>query len=608
MNDISMMTNMAMSKATQGNYSSHQNKAMASLNEQDATKKKQELGKAAEGFEAIFIQKMWEQMRASIPENAYLGSKEEKYWQSMYDQELGKSMAAGGGIGLADLIVQQMSKERVTSPSTSNLSMGKAAGRQRMEVEPAPLFANENVATQENVKANISNVQNQAVQNTTLLSNTNDLYESYDNQLEISPALHNNQNRQTLQSQNFDNINFAPQMGEDYKIAMAQSGQGLEINKPVQTNSVTSPTVAKALSELEAMVNPPQPTVVKTTYTTNLPASERKNAILDKKGNLTSEHKNMVEQNHKSMQKTQNIAPVVQGEAIQHNEYPEELITAPLTPRGNENFDRANQSLNQNRNILDGIQTRYRSTALPNPSIQQFLANNMAYNYPTVEEVQAEIDKLLGKEKSPPMIMAQNNLEAEPQKQNNIYQVAENVGIKPVQDIEITKLNQSNILLNPNLEKAMGGPNLEQPEQIAPQNISAVSPNLSLQSPLEGSLESVFGWRLDPFTQQRAWHNGIDIKAEQGSLIKAAASGVVSFVGEDPELGQVVIIDHENGLQSVYGHNSELLVQEGENISAGTDIAKVGMSGRATGPHLHFEIRDNGLSINPEPYLSKSTA
>ncbi len=269
-----------------------------------------------------------------------------------------------------------------------------------------------------------------------------------------------------------------------------------------------------------------------------------------------------------------------------------------ITPMGNGQFEKAQDNLVQNRNILDGIETRYRSQTLPNQNIQELMARNMvAQNYPTVEDIEAEINRLIGKEQyaktspeilqsSPQPLLAQNQ---------NIYQNIENTHVQASQNNDMPIMNT---------EKAMGGPNLAQPVEMLKQDVSALSPKMNMQSPLQGSLESSFGWRLDPFTKERAWHNGIDIQAKEGSPIKAAAHGVVSFVGQDPELGNVVIIDHHNGLQSVYGHNSELLVQQGEKITTGTEIAKVGMSGRATGPHLHFEIRDNGLSINPEPYLS----
>ena len=136
-------------------------------------------------------------------------------------------------------------------------------------------------------------------------------------------------------------------------------------------------------------------------------------------------------------------------------------------------------------------------------------------------------------------------------------------------------------------------------------NVSALAPQTEFSKPIEGHITSSFGWRLDPISNKRAWHTGIDIKANYGSSVAAAKPGTVKFAGVDPELGNVVIVDHGNGIESVYGHNSEILVKKGDIIQTGMQIAKVGSSGRTNGAHLHFEIRQNGLSINPEPYLMK---
>ncbi len=121
--------------------------------------------------------------------------------------------------------------------------------------------------------------------------------------------------------------------------------------------------------------------------------------------------------------------------------------------------------------------------------------------------------------------------------------------------------------------------------------------------PVSGRITSGFGYRSDPITNRKAWHKGIDIAASYGISIKAAASGKVILAGYYNELGQTVIIDHGNGLASVYGHSSKLLVKKGQVVKKGDGIAKVGSSGRATGSHLHFEIRVNDVPIDPRKYL-----
>ena len=111
--------------------------------------------------------------------------------------------------------------------------------------------------------------------------------------------------------------------------------------------------------------------------------------------------------------------------------------------------------------------------------------------------------------------------------------------------------------------------------------------------PVEGPVTSTFGRR------RSAWHRGIDIKAERGAVIFAAAAGVVVTSGVEPRYGRVVKIEHDRGFVTVYAHNEENLVQAGMQVSPGDPIATIGKTGRATAYHLHFEIRRNGAVYNP---------
>ena len=100
-------------------------------------------------------------------------------------------------------------------------------------------------------------------------------------------------------------------------------------------------------------------------------------------------------------------------------------------------------------------------------------------------------------------------------------------------------------------------------------------------------------------------HKGLDIAAPYGTKIVAAASGTVSYSGWMSGYGNLIIIDHENGIQTYYGHCSKLYASVGETVDAGDTIAAVGSTGNSTGNHLHFEIRKNGAQINPQKYLYK---
>jgi murein DD-endopeptidase MepM/ murein hydrolase activator NlpD len=121
--------------------------------------------------------------------------------------------------------------------------------------------------------------------------------------------------------------------------------------------------------------------------------------------------------------------------------------------------------------------------------------------------------------------------------------------------------------------------------------------------PVHGWHSSNYGWRIDPFNGQRAFHEGMDFVAEMGTAIVAAAGGVVVYSDLHPQYGNMVEIDHGNGLVSRYAHASKRLVKLGDVVLSGAKIAEVGRTGRATGTHLHFEVRHRGVPQNPAQFL-----
>jgi len=114
---------------------------------------------------------------------------------------------------------------------------------------------------------------------------------------------------------------------------------------------------------------------------------------------------------------------------------------------------------------------------------------------------------------------------------------------------------------------------------------------------------STYGWRVDPFTGERAMHEGVDFVAPQGTRVSAAAAGVVVGAERHPQYGNLVEIDHGNDLTTRYAHASRVLVKVGQMVKRGQVIAEVGTTGRSTGPHLHFEVRIRGLAQNPDRFL-----
>lgn len=118
-------------------------------------------------------------------------------------------------------------------------------------------------------------------------------------------------------------------------------------------------------------------------------------------------------------------------------------------------------------------------------------------------------------------------------------------------------------------------------------------------------VSSNFGYRIDPFTGKRTFHNGVDFSAKKGTPIKASAGGMVIYSDYDPVYGNMVEIDHGDDLISRYAHASKRLVSVGQVVLTGQKIAEVGNTGRSTGPHLHFEIRHKNVPKNPYRYLKK---
>ena len=117
-------------------------------------------------------------------------------------------------------------------------------------------------------------------------------------------------------------------------------------------------------------------------------------------------------------------------------------------------------------------------------------------------------------------------------------------------------------------------------------------------------ISSTFGNRKDPFTGGRAFHAGLDFPAPKGTTVLSAGYGKVTFVGEKSGYGNLVEITHTTGLVTRYGHLSAFLVKDGQVVNTGTPIAKVGSTGRSTGPHLHFEVRRKDVAVDPGKYLA----
>ena len=154
---------------------------------------------------------------------------------------------------------------------------------------------------------------------------------------------------------------------------------------------------------------------------------------------------------------------------------------------------------------------------------------------------------------------------------------------------------------------------LEYESVLQEEKYSALSDYLSAQSsllastpailPAHGWLTSAFGDRIDPFTGKVRRHHGLDIAARIGTPIVAPADGMVTFAGRKAGYGLMLVLDHGYGITTRYGHLNKILVSHGSQVNRGMLVAALGNTGRSTGPHLHYEVRLNGIPVNPKKFI-----
>lgn len=145
-------------------------------------------------------------------------------------------------------------------------------------------------------------------------------------------------------------------------------------------------------------------------------------------------------------------------------------------------------------------------------------------------------------------------------------------------------------------------------DYAAASRLTEIVSTLPLRRPLAGRLEitSGYGPRIDPFLGRMALHAGMDIREEPGAPVRATAGGKVVSAGWSGGYGNMVEIEHENDLSTRYGHLSMITVAEGQYVSPGTVLGRVGSTGRSTGPHLHYEVRIDGEAVDPGRFLRAS--
>lgn len=569
---------MAMNAAAQQDLSAQRQRVESLSRSENPQEKRARLQNACESFEAVFIQKMWEQMRASLPEDGLMKGKEEKHWQSMYDQELGKSMASVGGIGLADMMMKQLTRQDAEiDTSMSSATKDSAMRRPHLQVSPAPLMPDS------------ASVEKRTEREHNQTSGTAPVQTKAHAAPMASPvvsAAAGDKAGATVPMGIYDGeaAFAAPAPDEDATQAQANAqvaAQNLPQPNKLAVAADTPPHVRQLLDELAQQQGvkltavadiaadtsaDAAPQVVRHTYQTNLPASERKAELL-RNGAARSLNTQPTGQTYTPS------ADVVAGYSA-------------ITPQNTPNAQTATGQVFAGQaagTITVAENTQPTVSASAQPERTDILSGIQPRFIPT--RFQNRPDELgrdaLG-------ITTRHRSNANTSVPGTAYASRSGAATDLAPHAGGPALTAPEVVVNP---VALGNPE---------------PPRGSMTAPVSGELSSGFGWRLDPFTGQRSWHTGVDIKAQSGEGVRAAMDGVVTFAGTHPELGNLVVMDHGDGLRTFYGHNQSLDVRVGQRINAGTELARAGESGRAAGSHVHFEVRRGELALNPEPLLRQA--
>lgn len=218
------------------------------------------------------------------------------------------------------------------------------------------------------------------------------------------------------------------------------------------------------------------------------------------------------------------------------------------------------------------------------------------------QQLEANRIKLVEIEKA--VIAKQSEIEQKKAERNEVLQRAQNdraTAMQAIEELNASSAQVTALLKERQAARAAAAAAAAAAEQA--QSYTWVQGSGQLGWPASGEITSPFGYRTHPIWGTTIYHAGIDIGVDEGVPVHAADGGTIVWSGWMGGYGYAVVIDHGNGLSTLYGHNSELVVSEGEAVGKGQVIAYAGSTGNSTGPHVHFEVRVNGDPVDPMGYL-----
>ncbi|MBU4327270.1 MAG: M23 family metallopeptidase [Proteobacteria bacterium] len=287
--------------------------------------------------------------------------------------------------------------------------------------------------------------------------------------------------------------------------------------------------------------------------------------------------------------------------------------TIPLTNRGRNasTSTTAHQPAHQFQDILSEATKLQKNKTLP--TAQAPITSDKNYTIQqgdTLSEIVAAESKRLGINQS------RNDLYNMVSQIADLNHLTSQDSIFPGQKIDLSSIRQPSsdstsgtiaVLAFPPIFGQLSGPVSRSASDLTAilKNTAEILPKTTFQSPVVGKITSLFGMRQHPVLGEALHHDGIDISQPTGTPVKPLSSGIVTFSGNNGGYGQMVEVDHGNGLTSIYAHLSKLSVRKGEQISSKQTIGQVGQTGMTTGPHLHLEIHRQNAAIDPLTVLNR---
>ena len=321
--------------------------------------------------------------------------------------------------------------------------------------------------------------------------------------------------------------------------------------------------------------------------------------------------------NMQQLQELDNKVAQSQEELNQINVEVEELIlqiseNEEKLAKTQEEYDSIQDTLNTRLiQIYEAPRLEFLQILLESKSVTDFLSTYYAMK--ELAEYDAELLETVKKQKqeieTTKQILAEKKRQVIESKQSQQKKAQVLTNTKTMREYYISKLSAEEQALQTQIDEYNAQVAMIEAEikLLALNSISEDYIGGAMIWPIPGytQITSQFGMRVHPITGAYKLHTGVDVGAPMGASFVAAANGIVSKATFNNAYGNMVIIDHGGGVQTLYAHGSEIVVQVGQTVEAGTEVLKVGSTGYSTGPHAHFEIRINGQTVNPLDYLLK---